>query len=1318
MTRTSSALVLALLTGGISGSGCGASGTQTPTPPSLGPVSALNAFVVGSDVSLHWKNPSSAALVGVRIQRRADAFPSAPSDGTTVFDALAESCTDAGLPDGTYYYAAFAHDATPVYAGAATAKAIVEPGSSTAPWAAVGQVSAVSYDGALWAFAARGDASDAPGYVWRSVDGAAWSAVTSTAPWGAYAAPAVVVLGSKLWVLGGVGQWDGATRPSKDVWWSPDGATWTLATDSAPLDGSVVAVHAAQLWILSGLGVHASADGTTWPTLTGRVPWRSVHAAWSWKDRLWVAAVPPGGDGNVDFLWWSPDGTTWTRMSGTYMPSAVAAGVYRNQAVLLPGRAGPSNDVLFSVDGASWKRFAGSRPWSARSGEAVVFTDDRIWILGGQAGGATLTDVWSFDARLGCEGSGAGNDSPTVKLRADPPAGNAPHRVVLSADASDPNCDRLTYVWDFGDGTKAADPLAAVHVYAAGGSYTAKVTASDGQLTATDSVTVEVAPRPQAAVSIGAAGGTVSIGNAEVTVPPVVGAPDSLFTLTQLPSNAGAAASMLPADRFVLIGSSYRLDTEVSSADPLVVTLSWSDADIPPGYDPANLAVVFRGVDRVDTAPSIGPSDDAAFLVSYVALPVAPDLAAHRATFELHGRGEFQLAACSEPLSVYTQGALLPSGLLTSLRATGDTLDRVKVVFNASPEIDRELFRAAALSGFHAADDYAKALGFVVVPEMITIAVADLGRTVLGSVNPGVRWLINLDRSMTDPDQISKVTAHEYFHTVQAMASNHASDLIEKTDDWWWEGTACWFMDQVPQLDSIPGGYHATTLDRLAVPLNAWKGNDREYQTVGFWKWLEAKRPGAMQRIMNRRLLGKHSFSVGLLGVFLVDNQDATAQLVYVIPELANPDTGIVLDYLDFAQDVIHRKTFDMAETGAGELWGRAPQLGPSDDILVASGDPPAPSADESVDVRYSLQPHLSVYGAMHYDVEDSGRLHVLFGQTGPEQHYTALVRIFAWGDPATVRAETVVNDLSTAPQEVVFDNFDNTSAALVIVVDAEWSKPDMIVNEDTGASSEPPARQGAYRIWLEAEGTIVCPPGQVPCGSACADLRNDPNHCGWCTSPCGPGATCTDRTCTCPPGLTWCGGDIGCVDVATDPRNCGGCQGNCGTATCNGGSCVCPEGQSYCGGPVAGCFDLMSDPANCGQCGRNCTGAVGCVGGRCQCADPKLTWCDGACVDTQTDELNCGRCGNQCLARCPGTPSACEWGTCFIHAEYWCGECGQGCTRDQWCQQPTSSNPEWHCEPCYSWQHRCAMDNACCSYRCCPAPDTGAEHCWQAVCP
>ena len=119
-----------------------------------------------------------------------------------------------------------------------------------------------------------------------------------------------------------------------------------------------------------------------------------------------------------------------------------------------------------------------------------------------QTGGNAVIYVASADWKLHAISSprhGTDSNRPPTASAGPDQAVVLGHVVQFNASASDPNLDVLSFAWDFGDGKSAFGPTA-YHAYVAAGTYTATLTVSDGLSTATDAVTVTVAP----------AGGTVS----------------------------------------------------------------------------------------------------------------------------------------------------------------------------------------------------------------------------------------------------------------------------------------------------------------------------------------------------------------------------------------------------------------------------------------------------------------------------------------------------------------------------------------------------------------------------------------------------------------------------------------------------------------------------------------------------------------------------------------------------------------------------------------------------------------------------------------
>jgi len=110
-----------------------------------------------------------------------------------------------------------------------------------------------------------------------------------------------------------------------------------------------------------------------------------------------------------------------------------------------------------------------------------------------------------------------GNRAPRVEAGAAPASGGAPLDVVFSAAGSDPDGDAITYAWDFGDGSTAAQGRRARHTYAGPGTFVATVTVTDrAGLTGSDTVDVVVGDpaqnqAPTVQVAADPAGGTAPL---------------------------------------------------------------------------------------------------------------------------------------------------------------------------------------------------------------------------------------------------------------------------------------------------------------------------------------------------------------------------------------------------------------------------------------------------------------------------------------------------------------------------------------------------------------------------------------------------------------------------------------------------------------------------------------------------------------------------------------------------------------------------------------------------------------------------------------
>lgn len=112
------------------------------------------------------------------------------------------------------------------------------------------------------------------------------------------------------------------------------------------------------------------------------------------------------------------------------------------------------------------------------------------------------------------------------------------------------------------------------------------------------------------------------------------------------------------------------------------------------------------------------------------------------------------------------------------------------------------------------------------------------------------------------------------------------------------------------------------------------------------------------------------------------------------------------------------------------------------------------------------------------------------------------------------------------------------------------------------------------------------CPAGKENCGGYCADLSNNPSHCGECFNACRPGEVCGGGQCLdeCPEGLTDCDG--ACVDTLWSPDHCGACFRTC-EAPGAVGECVMGECANWhC---LPGYQDTDGDVSN--GCEGTCAG-------------------------------------------------------------------------------------------------------------------------------
>jgi N-acetylneuraminic acid mutarotase len=251
----------------------------------------------------------------------------------------------------------------------------------------------------------------------------AWINVDATAHWTPRSGHAALVFENKMWILGGR---DGE-GPKNDVWYSTNGANWTLATATtqwSPREEHSSVVFDNRMWVIGGSGrrndVWSSSDGIDWNQVTSSAGWtgRSRHSSIVFDNRMWVIGgsdenPDPGKRAHKNDVWYSGDGANWA--SATL--EAPWVGRDDHTSIVLQDRIwvigggrmllGPDDstglsDVWSSGDGSDWTRATDTAPWINRVDHSSVVFDGQLWLIGGVftrgfAGVTIQNDVWSSE---------------------------------------------------------------------------------------------------------------------------------------------------------------------------------------------------------------------------------------------------------------------------------------------------------------------------------------------------------------------------------------------------------------------------------------------------------------------------------------------------------------------------------------------------------------------------------------------------------------------------------------------------------------------------------------------------------------------------------------------------------------------------------------------------------------------------------------------------------------------------------------------------------------------------------------------------------
>ncbi|MBW2379624.1 MAG: PKD domain-containing protein [Deltaproteobacteria bacterium] len=654
----------------------------------------------------------------------------------------------------------------------------------------------------------------------------------------------------------------------------------------------------------------------------------------------------------------------------------------------------------------------------------------------------------------GC-GNEVGGGVPNVEPYADPEVCDVPCEVVLYSGVADESAQGLAFTWDFGDGP-VEGAVRAFRVFETAGVHTVSVTVSDGQSSTTDTVTVEAKPQPKTSGQIGETGGAVTRGACTVTVAGGVAAEAFTVEVTELPSMELASEGKFDAGRFEALGSAFEVSLPLKSVTAIDIAVKDAASE---GADASDLAWLVRVVSRPHPEADVLESTvSPALLANYALLPVTRVDADGTAHGDIYGRRRVQLVKMAEPLDVATE----PAEAALATKAVASPL--IVTSFAHPPTgLSRQEFQAAIQDGVKTAHAVFVLGKQYRGPEAVVVSVTNLDSKTMGSVGINEHELIELNRAMKNSDQVKKVVAHEYFHLIQNMHRNRwCAFFYFDQDGWFDEGTASWAMDEVfDEMAKLVDHYSAPSVLRFKTPLLMLsnQGSPKDtYQTVAFWKWAEAKKPGIVKSILDDQFALTHKMSTSSKEP--IENNNWVDYLTSVKTLWSDAN------FLEFVQNARYLKDYDTEETERGELWSEhdgAVRLGAPKRVIAddfrdmarhSSAKPNAKgdSKDNPSVVEFSVLPHLSAHVTKFENEDLTGSLHVKFPKT--TARLDARVLIIDAESKDVIESDTV-RDLSMEHGDVTLD-FDPDKEAVVFIVDPEWRYP----------SSTTPVK-GTIKAWV-----------------------------------------------------------------------------------------------------------------------------------------------------------------------------------------------------------------------------------------------------------
>ena len=235
--------------------------------------------------------------------------------------------------------------------------------TGNAAWAPRADFCALTFNSKMWVFSGGGD-DTRYNDVWSSGDGVDWTLATGNAAFSTRSYANATVYDGKMWIIAGTTLVGGTLVFLNDVWHSTDGIDWTAATRNAEFrtrDVHAVTTYDNTMWVLGGenttwmpLGtlqdVWYSTNGADWTLATGTANWsrRGYCESVVYLDSMWMfTGFSRTGTQNPTDMWYSTNGYDWyVSVTTTGMGNRAAYGItVFNNKIWMASGAGATYDV-------------------------------------------------------------------------------------------------------------------------------------------------------------------------------------------------------------------------------------------------------------------------------------------------------------------------------------------------------------------------------------------------------------------------------------------------------------------------------------------------------------------------------------------------------------------------------------------------------------------------------------------------------------------------------------------------------------------------------------------------------------------------------------------------------------------------------------------------------------------------------------------------------------------------------------------------------------------------------------------------------------